>query len=210
MHAVKPLKKDGGRFRKRNDQLMDSTPKERLQLAQVTLTGLQLVLQELVSAQQPHLLPDATDEGIDFHIRSWQHRCSSAWTQLSNIIRDLKLIAQTQQKRMAVWDRLQTRVQNMRSEFNMQRTQVALLEVRRRKNLEKEEASQQKKKELSEAIAFQKEAARSKEGRRALGKLSHVAVRSYLKFEPVFLFHGKHATSPPSPPLLIQWAFAGR
>ena len=63
MHAVKPLKKDGGRFRKRNDQLMDSTPKERLQLAQVTLTGLQLVLQELVSAQQQHLLPDATDEG---------------------------------------------------------------------------------------------------------------------------------------------------
>ena len=75
-----------------------------------------------------------------------------------------------------MWEQLQSRVQRMRGEFNMQRTHVALLEVNRRKNLEKEEAAQQKKKELAEAIAFQKEAAKSKEGRRALSKLSHTTV----------------------------------
>lgn len=177
MQAVKPPKRDGGRFRKRNDQLMDSSPKERLQFAQVTLTGLQLVLQELVSSQQPHLIPNLTDEQIDFQIKSWLHRCSSAWTQISTITRDLKIIAQKERMRLAMWEQLQSRVQKMRAEFNMQRTHVALLEVNRRKNLEKEEAAQQKKKELAEAIAFQKEAAKSKEGRRALSKLSHTTVR---------------------------------
>ncbi len=176
MHAIKPQKKDGGRFRKRNDQIMDSFPKERLQFAQVTLTGLQLVLQELVSSQQPHLIPNLTDEQIDFQIKSWLHRCASAWTQISTITRDVKMIAQKEKMRLAMWEQLQSRVQKMRAEFNMQRTHVALLEVNRRKNLEKEEAAQQKKKELAEAIAFQKEAAKSKEGRRALSKLSHTTV----------------------------------
>ena len=176
MHAIKPLKQDGGRFRKRNEQISDSSPKERLQFAQVTLTGLQLVLQELVSAQQPHLIPNLTEEQIDFQIKSWLHRCSSAWTQISTITRDIKNIAQKEKMRLAMWELLQSRVQRMRGELNMQRTHVALLEVNRRKNLEKEEAAQQKKKELAEAIAFQKEAAKSKEGRRALSKLSHTTV----------------------------------
>jgi hypothetical protein len=75
-----------------------------------------------------------------------------------------------------MWEQLQGRVQNMRAEFNMQRTHAALVEVKRLKNLEKEGAAQQKKKELAEAIEFQKEAAKSKEGRRALAKLTHVTV----------------------------------
>jgi hypothetical protein len=177
MHAEKAPKRDGGRFRTRNEQLMSSSPKERLQFAQVTLAGLQLVLQELVSAQQPHLISHLTDEDIDFHIKSWLHRCTSAWAQISTIARDLRNIVLKEQKRLALWEQLQTKVQQMRAEFNMQRTHAALLEVRRRNNLEKEAASQQKKKELAEALAFQKEAARSKEGRRALSKLSHTTVR---------------------------------
>jgi hypothetical protein len=177
MYAEKAPKKDGGRFRTRNDQIMNTSPKNQLSFAQVTLAGLQLVLQELVSAQQPHLIPHLTDEDIDFHIKSWLHRCTSAWAQISTIARDLKTIAQKEQKRLTSWEHLQTRVHQMRAELNMQRTHAALLEVRRRSNLEKEAASQQKKKELAEAVTFQKEAAKSKEGRRALSKLSHTTVR---------------------------------
>lgn len=178
MHAIKPAKKETGKFRarERNQQISNTSAKDRLLFAQVTLTGLQLVLQELVAAQPPHLIPDLSDEEIDFHVKSWLHRCSSAWTQMSTIACDLTTITQKEQKRLALWEQLQTRVQKMRAEFNMQRTHVALLEVKRRQNLEKEESAQQKKKELAEAIAFQKEAAKSKEGRRALAKLSHVTV----------------------------------
>jgi hypothetical protein len=177
MHAIKPEKKaDEKLFRARNQQITTASPKDRLRFAQVTLTGLQLVLQELVAAQPPHLIPDLSDEEIDFQVRSWLHRCSSAWTQMSTIACDLTTITQKEQKRLALWEHLQTKVQKMRAEFNMQRTHVALLEVKRRQNLEKEESAQQKKKELAEAIAFQKEAAKSKEGRRALAKLSHVTV----------------------------------
>ena len=176
MHAIKPDKTKRGGFRKRNEQMSNALPKERLQMAQVTLTGLQLVLQELVSAQPPHLIQDLSDEQIDFQIRSWLHRCTSAWAQISAITCSLKEIAQKEQKRLAMWEQLQGRVQNMRAEFNMQRTHAALVEVKRLKNLEKEGAAQQKKKELAEAIEFQKEAAKSKEGRRALAKLTHVTV----------------------------------
>ena len=42
--------------------------------------------------------------------------------------------------------------------------------------VESEQAMLVKKKELAEAIEFQKEAAKSKEGRRALAKLTHVTV----------------------------------
>ena len=149
-------------------------------MAQVTLTGLQLVLQELVAAQPPHLIPDLSDEDIDFQIKSWLHRCTSAWAQISTIACHLKEIAQKEQKRVALWEQLQSRVQKMRCEFNMQRTHAAMMEVKRRKNAEKEGAAQQKKQELAEAIAFQKEAAKSKEGRRALAKLSHVTVSQEL------------------------------
>jgi hypothetical protein len=176
MHSIKPEKKAAGKFRARNEQISNASSKDRLLFSQVTLTGLQLVLQELVAAQPPHLIPDLSDEEIDFQVKSWLHRCSSAWTQMSTIACDLTTITQKEQKRLALWEHLQTKVQKMRAEFNMQRTHVALLEVKRRQNLEKEESAQQKKKELAEAIAFQKEAAKSKEGRRALAKLSHVTV----------------------------------
>jgi hypothetical protein len=177
MFAVKSEKiRIGYDKRKRNEQMSNVTPKERLQMAQITLTGLQLVLQELVAAQPPHLIPDLSDQEIDFHIKSWLHRCTSAWAQISTIACHLKEIVQKEQKRLMLWEKLQSRVQKMRAEFNMQRTHAAMVEVKRRKNAEKEGAALQKKQELAEAVAFQKEAARSKEGRRALAKLTHVTV----------------------------------
>jgi hypothetical protein len=178
MHAIKANKTTkGSERRQRNKQLLDCSAKERLQMAQITLSGLQLVLQELVAAQPPHLVADVSDEDVDFQIRSWSHRCTSAWTQISTITCHVKEIVQKEQKRLALWEKLQSRVQNMRAEFNMQRTRQALVEMKRRKNAEKEGAALQKKQELVEAIAFQKEAAKSKEGRRALAKLTHVTVR---------------------------------
>jgi hypothetical protein len=174
-----PIKPDkSARQRARNTHVISSNPRERLQIAQITLSGLQLVLQELTTAHPPHLHPNLKDEEIDFHIRSWLHRCSSAWSQIGGIVCDVKAIALREQERLALWEKLQSRVQMMRAEFNMNRTHAAVVEVRRKQNQEKELAALQKKKELADAVTFQKEAARSKEGRRALSKLSHITVRS--------------------------------
>jgi hypothetical protein len=173
MHAIKSPKLDGGRFRKRNDQISDSFPKERLQFAQVTLTGLQLVLQELVSAQQPHLIPNLTEEHIDFQIKSWLHLLKRLDSDINNHARYEEHRSKGENE---AGDVGAAAVQGSKDARGVEHAAHALLEVNRRKNLEKEEAAQQKKKELAEAIAFQKEAAKSKDGRRALSKLSHTTV----------------------------------
>ena len=171
-----PEPKQDRKLRSKNVSTMSMPAKERLYFAQVTLSGLQFVLQELVAAQPPHLVAGLADDQIDAHIRSWLNRCSNSWSQISVITRDLFEMSQKERKRLALWEQLQSRVQKMRAEFNMQRMRVAWLEVQRQKNSEKEQAALQKKNELAEALAFQKEAAKSKEGRRALAKLSHVTV----------------------------------
>ena len=148
-----PEPKQDRKLRSRKVTNVSMPAKERLYFAQVTLSGLQLVLQELVSAQPPHLVAGLSEEQIDANIRSWQQRCSSAWSQISTITHDLLQIAQKERKRLALWEQLQTGVQKMRAEFNMQRTRVAWLEVKRLKNLEKEMAAAAKKNELAGVLA---------------------------------------------------------